>query len=66
MTLGGGVSKYDDIKLPHDKYEIGENTRVEIPTYENNEVRSDDTDNEISKDQGTGKSFIRSKHSWQI
>ena len=61
MTLGGGVSKYDDIKLPHDKYEIVENTCVEIPTYENNEVRIDD--DEISNDQGTVKILIRSKHS---
>ena len=39
---GWRVSKYDDIKLPTDKYKIVKNEVVKIPVYENEEIKLKD------------------------
>ena len=73
---GWRVSKYDEIKLPHEGYKIVENQFIKIPTYESKELEIDDeydTDDIISKIEkvrqvmirglvpGTGKSYICQK-----
>ena len=70
---GWRVSKYDEIKLPHEGYKIVENQFINIPTYESKEIEINDkydTDDIISKIvekrqcllkakyPGSGKSFI--------
>ena len=70
---GWRVSKYDEIKLPHEGYKIVENQFIKIPTYESKEIEINDeydTDDIISKIvekrqcllkakyPGSGKSFI--------
>ena len=67
------MSKYDEIKLPHEGYKIVENQFINIPTYESKEIEINDeydTDDIISKIvekrqcllkakyPGSGKSFI--------